>query len=58
VDKYISVTLGIDMMHVNGDKFLIAISEPIGYIQTIAIATKSEISFLSGIKKMVSQYQL
>jgi hypothetical protein len=58
VDKYIDVTLGIDVMHVNGNKFLIAISEHIGYIQTIAIATKSEISFLSGVKKMVSQYQL
>jgi hypothetical protein len=58
VDKYINVTLGIDVMHVNGNKFLIAIPEHIGYIQTIAIATKSEISFLSGIKKMVSQYQL
>jgi hypothetical protein len=58
IDKYMSVTLGIDVMHVNGNKFLIAISEHIGYIQTIAIANKSEISFLSGIKKMVSQYQL
>jgi hypothetical protein len=51
IDKYATVTLGIDVMHVNGNKFLIAISEHIGYIQTIAIATKSEISFLSGIKK-------
>jgi hypothetical protein len=58
VDKYTNVTLGIDVMHVNGNAFLIAISEHIGYIQTIAIATKSEISFLSGIKKMISQYQL
>jgi hypothetical protein len=57
-DKYINVTLGINVMHVNGNKFLIAISEHIGYIQTIAIATKSEIIFLSSIKKMVSQYQL
>jgi hypothetical protein len=58
VDKYTNVTLGIDVMHVNGNKFLIAISEHIHYIQTIAIATKSEITFLYGIKKMVSQYQL
>jgi hypothetical protein len=57
-DKYISVTLGIDVMHANGNKFLIAISEHIGYIQTIAIATKSEVTYLSSIKKMVSQYQL
>ena len=58
VDEYTKVTLGIDVMHVNGNKFLIAISEHIGYIQTIAIATKSETSFLFGIKKMISQYQL
>jgi hypothetical protein len=58
VDKYTSVTLGIDVMHVNGNKFLIAISEHIHYIQTIAIATKSEITFLYSIKKMVLQYQL
>jgi hypothetical protein len=58
VDKYINVTLGIDVMHINGNKFLIAISEHIGYIQAIAIATKSETSFLSGVKKMISQYQL
>jgi hypothetical protein len=58
MDKYISVTLGIDVMHVNGNAFLIAISEHIGYIQAIAIANKSVTSFLSGIKKMVSQYQL
>jgi hypothetical protein len=58
VDKYTSVTLGIDVMHVNGNAFLIAISEHIGYIQTIARATKSVTNFLSGIKKMVSQYQL
>jgi hypothetical protein len=58
VDKYTSVTLGIEVIHVNGNAFLIAISEHIGYIQTIAIATKSETSFISGITKMVSQYQL
>jgi hypothetical protein len=58
VDKYTNVTLAIDVMHVNGNKFLIAISEHIKYIQTIAIAAKNEDNFLSGIKKMVSQYQL
>ena len=58
VDEYTSVTLGIDVMHANGNKFLIAISEHIGYIQTIAIGTKSESSFMFGIKKMISQYQL
>jgi hypothetical protein len=58
IDKYTCVTLGIDVMHVNGNKFLIAISEHIKYIQTIAIAANSEINFPSGIKKMVSQYQL
>ena len=41
VDRYTKVTMGIDVMHINGNKFLIAISEHIGYIQTIAIAANS-----------------
>jgi hypothetical protein len=58
VDKYIDVTLGIDAMHVNGNKFLISISEHPIYIQANVIAANTEVHFLSGIKKMTSQYQL
>jgi hypothetical protein len=50
--------IAIDAMHVNGNKFLMSISEHLIYIQVIAIAANSEVHFLSSIKKMVSQYQL
>jgi hypothetical protein len=58
IENYSQVTLGIDVMHINGNKFLTSISEHLGHLQTIIIGANTERNFMNGISKMVSHYAL
>ena len=55
---YSEVTVGIDVMHVNGVAFLIATSKHIRFIQCICIRNKSDDMYIAAIKKMDDIYKL
>ena len=54
---YSEVTIGIDVMHVNGVAFLINISRHIKFIQAICIRNKSDDMYVEAIRKMDTIYK-
>ena len=55
---YGEVTVGIDVMHINGVAFLINISKHIKFIQCICIRNKSDVMYVAAVKKMDNIYKL
>jgi hypothetical protein len=58
IEHYSEVTVGIDVIHVNGVAFLINISKHIKFIQCICIRNKSDNMFVVAIRKMDNVYKL
>jgi hypothetical protein len=58
LEHYGTVTVGIDVMHVNGLAFLINVAKHIKFIQCICIRNKSDDMFIAAITKMDNIYRL
>jgi hypothetical protein len=57
VKEYSDVHLSIDLMHVNGIKFLISYSKHIGLLQTYCVRKNNRDAILSCILKMMKTYR-
>jgi hypothetical protein len=57
IKEYSSVHLSIDIMHVNGIKFLISHSKHIGLLQTYCVRKNNREAILSCILKMIQTYK-
>ena len=58
LERYGDVTLGVDVLHINGKLFMIGISKHIKYYQCVAIRNKSAKTFFKTIKMFKSDYTL
>ena len=58
IERYGSVTLGIDVLHINKRPYIIAMSKHIKYIQCMGTENKNTTNFLSTIKKFESDYMI
>jgi hypothetical protein len=57
VNEYANIHLSIDVMHVNGIKFLISYSKHIGLLQTYCVRKNNRTSMLECILKMIQTYK-
>jgi hypothetical protein len=57
IKEYANVHLSIDVMHVNGIKFLISYSKHIGLLQTYCVRKNNRESILECILKMIQTYK-
>jgi hypothetical protein len=57
IKEYSNVHLSIDIMHVNGIKFLISHSKHIGLLQTYCVRKNNRVAILSCILKMIQTYK-
>jgi hypothetical protein len=57
IKEYSNVHLSIDVMHVNGIKFLISYSKHIGLIQTYCVRKNNRETILECILKMIQSYK-
>jgi hypothetical protein len=57
IKEYSEVHLSIDVMHVNGSKFLISCSKHIGLLQTYCVRKNNREAILDCILKMVQTYR-
>ena len=58
LERYGNVTLGVDVLHINGKLFMIGISKHIKFYQCVAIRNKSATTFFKMIKMFKSNYTL
>ena len=58
LDRYGSVSLGIDVLHINKRPYVIAVSKHIKYIQCLGTVNKNVETFLSSIKRFKSDYMI
>jgi hypothetical protein len=58
LEHYSKVTVGIDVMHVNGMPYLINTAKHLKFIQCICIRNKSDAIYVAAIKRMDSIYKL
>jgi hypothetical protein len=57
INEYSNVHLSIDVMHVNGIKFLISHSKHIGLLQTYCVRKNNQEAILECILKMIQTYK-
>jgi hypothetical protein len=57
ISEYTKVHLAIDVMHVNGIKFLISYSKHIGLLQTYCVRKSNRETILDCIHKMIQTYK-
>ena len=58
LERYRAVTLGVDVLHINGRLYIIAVSKHIKYYQCGAIWNKKPETFVKWIKKFKVEYML
>ena len=58
LQRYGTVSLGVDVLHINKRPYIIAISKYIKYIQCLGTTNKNVDTFLSTIKRFKSNYMI
>ena len=58
LERYGSVSLGIDVLHINKRPYVIAVSKHIKYTQYLGTVNKNVKTFLSSIKRFKSDYMI